>query len=61
MKGLVAASGVESLLEIIDWTQLDSIDPFENDKETRLETIKLIDFQSNPIVPNRLFLEGILS
>ena len=35
---------VESLLEIIDWTRLDSIDPIENDKEARLETIKLIDF-----------------
>ena len=35
---------LDTLLEIIDWTRLDSIDPIENDKETRLETIKLIDF-----------------
>ena len=33
-----------SLLEIIDWTRLDSIDPIENDKEARMERIKLIDF-----------------
>ena len=32
------------LLEIIDWARLDSIDLNENDKETRLKTIKLIDF-----------------
>ena len=31
---------IPSLLEIIDWTRLNSIDPIENDKET----IKLIDF-----------------
>ena len=31
-----------SFLEIIAWTRLDSIDPIENDKKARLETIKLI-------------------
>ena len=35
---------LRSLLEIIDWTRLDSIDPIENDKESRFETIKFIDF-----------------
>ena len=33
-----------ALLEIIDWTRLDSIDPIQNNKEARLETIKLIGF-----------------
>ena len=35
---------IATLLEIIDWTRLDLIDPIENNKETRLKTIKLIDF-----------------